>query len=125
MSNTRIIKKYPNRRLYDTDESRYITLADIRTLVLNRVDFAVIDKKTDENITRCILLQVIFEQEQNGEAIMSESFLSQVIRIYGNADAMEMAAYLEGNLTQFMAQQNGFSHDLPNINNEQAAPKSP
>ena len=98
MSTIRIIKKYPNRRLYDTDESRYITLADIRNLVLRQVKFAVIDQKADKNITRCILLQVICEQEQNGEAIMSESFLSQVVRVYGNADAIQMADHLEDSL---------------------------
>jgi len=108
MSNTRIIKKYPNRRLYDTDESRYITLTDIRDLVRKRVNFAVIDKKTDANITCCVLLQVICEQEQNGEAIMSEGFLSQVVRVYGNADAAQMADHLEGSLIQFMAQQDSF-----------------
>jgi polyhydroxyalkanoate synthesis repressor PhaR len=63
MSNPRVIKKYPNRRLYDTEESRYITLADIKDLVMNKVDFEVIDKKSGEDITRTILLQVISEQE--------------------------------------------------------------
>ena len=125
MSNTRIIKKYPNRRLYDTDESRYITLTDIRDLVRKRVNFAVIDKKTDANITCCILLQVICEQEQNGEAIMSEGFLSQVVRVYGNADATQMADHLEGSLIQFMAQQNSFSHESTDVNYEQGAPKTP
>ena len=125
MSTTRIIKKYPNRRLYDTDESRYITLADIRDLVRKRVNFAVIDKKTDANITCCILLQVICEQEQNGEAIMSEGFLSQVVRVYGNADATQMANHLEGSLIQFMAQQDSLSHESTSGNYEQVAPKIP
>jgi len=125
MSTTRIIKKYPNRRLYDTDESRYITLADIRDLVRKRVSFAVIDKKTGANITCCILLQVICEQEQNGEAIMSEGFLSQVVRVYGNADATQMADHLERSLIQFMAQQNSFSHESTDVNYEQVAPKTP
>ena len=116
MSTTRIIKKYPNRRLYDTDESRYITLADIRDLVTNRVNFTVIDKKTDANITCCILLQVICEQEQNGEAILSEGFLSQVVRVYGNADALQMAGHLEDSLIRFMARKNGFSSEPSDIN---------
>ncbi|HLF10324.1 MAG TPA: polyhydroxyalkanoate synthesis regulator DNA-binding domain-containing protein [Gammaproteobacteria bacterium] len=80
MATVRIIKKYPNRRLYDTTESRYITLHDIRRLVLNDEPFEVIDKKTDESITRSILLQVIAEQEQRGPAVMSEDFLTQIIR---------------------------------------------
>jgi polyhydroxyalkanoate synthesis repressor PhaR len=125
MSTIRIIKKYPNRRLYDTDESRYITLADIRNLVLRQVKFAVIDQKADKNITRCILLQVICEQEQNGEAIMSESFLSQVVRVYGNADAIQMADHLEDSLGRFMTQQNNFVQDSSDIDNEQLAPKTP
>ena len=83
MSTARIIKKYPNRRLYDTEESRYITLADVKDLVVNKNEFVVIDKKSGDDITRTILLQVISEQEQQGEAIMSRDFLSQVIRSYG------------------------------------------
>ena len=83
MSEPRTIKKYPNRRLYDTVESRYITLADIRRLVLERIEFVVIDKKSQSDITRSILLQVIAEQEHDGEPLMSRDFLSQVIRSYG------------------------------------------
>jgi polyhydroxyalkanoate synthesis repressor PhaR len=95
MSETRIIKKYPNRRLYDTVESRYITLADIRRLVVERVDFHVVDKKSQQDITRSILLQVIAEQEQRGEPLLSREFLSQVIRSYGgNAQAL-MSAQLD------------------------------
>ena len=85
MSEPRTIKKYPNRRLYDTVESRYITLADIRRLVIDRIDFVVMDKKTQEDITRSILLQVIAEQEHGGEPLMSRDFLSQIIRSYGGA----------------------------------------
>src|SRR5512132_3574696 len=77
----RIIRKYPNRRLYDTVESRYVTLADIRRLVVERIDFVVLDRKTQQDITRSILLQVIAEQEGGGtESLMSRDFLSQVIR---------------------------------------------
>jgi polyhydroxyalkanoate synthesis repressor PhaR len=105
MSSTRVIKKYPNRRLYDTEESRYITLADIKNLVMNKVDFEVIDKKSGENITRTILLQVISEHEQQGEAIMSEDFLAQIIRAYGSVVPDFMANYLEKSLSLFMQQQ--------------------
>ena len=87
MSEPRTIKKYPNRRLYDTVESRYITLADIRRLVIERIDFVVIDKKSQGDITRSILLQVIAEQEHGGEPLMSRDFLSQVIRSYGGTHA--------------------------------------
>lgn len=105
MSTARIIKKYPNRRLYDTEDSRYITLADVRDLVLNKTEFVVIDKKSGDDITRPILLQVISEQEQHGEAIMSEDFLSQVIRSYGKVVPSFMEHYLEQSMNLFITQQ--------------------
>ncbi len=105
MSGTRIIKKYPNRRLYDTEESRYITLADVRRLVLDKVDFTVIDKKSGDDITRSILLQVISEQEQQGEPIMSQDFLSQIIRAYSGAMPNFVSTYLEQSLKLFLTQQ--------------------
>lgn len=101
----RIIKKYPNRRLYDTEESHYITLADIRDLVLNRVAFTVIDKKSGDDITRPVLLQVISEQEQHDGAVMSQDFLSQVIRSYGNVMPGFMSRYLEQSMHLFMTRQ--------------------
>ncbi len=105
MSEPRVIKKYPNRRLYDTVESRYITLADIRRLVTDKVDFLVIDKKTQEDITRSILLQVIAEQEHTGDPMMSQDFLSQVIRSYGGTMQNMVGDYLEQSLSMFTAQQ--------------------
>jgi polyhydroxyalkanoate synthesis repressor PhaR len=101
MSEPRTIKKYPNRRLYDTVESRYITLADIRRLVIERIDFVVIDKKSQDDITRSILLQVIAEQEHAGEPLMSRDFLSQVIRSYGAGVRTAMGSYLEPSLQLF------------------------
>jgi polyhydroxyalkanoate synthesis repressor PhaR len=100
----RVIKKYPNRRLYDTVESRYITLSDIRHLVMEKAEFVVIDKKTNEDITRSILLQVIAEQE-HGEPMMSQDFLSQVIRSYGGAMQNFVGSYLENSLKLFANQQ--------------------
>ena len=105
MSTARVIKKYPNRRLYDTEESRYITLADVKDLVVKKVDFVVVDKKSGDDITRSILLQVISEQEQQGEAIMSQDFLSQLIRSYGKVVPGFMANYLEQSTKVFMVQQ--------------------
>ena len=105
MSEPRIIKKYPNRRLYDTEESRYITLADIRRLVVEKIDFVVVDKKSGKDITRSIMLQVISEQEQSGEPIMSRDFLSQIIRSYGGAMQGMVGGYLEQSLRLFMSQQ--------------------
>ncbi len=105
MSEPRIIKKYPNRRLYDTEDSRYITLADIRRLVLEKIEFVVIDKNSQQDITRNILLQVISEQEQEGEPIMSRDFLSQIIRSYGGTMQSVVSSYLEQSLKLFMTQQ--------------------
>ncbi len=105
MPEPRVIKKYPNRRLYDTDESRYITLADVRDLVVDQVDFVVIDKKSGDDITRSILLQVISEQESNGEAVMSQDFLSQIIRSYGNVMPDFMTSYLEQSMRLLLRQQ--------------------
>ena len=106
MSTARIIKKYPNRRLYDTTESRYITLADIRDHVVNDIDFQVIDKRSGEDITRTILLQVINDQEQNGNAVMTAGFLSQIIRSYGKVAPGYIADYLEQSLKILAAEQN-------------------
>jgi polyhydroxyalkanoate synthesis repressor PhaR len=105
MNSARIIKKYPNRRLYDTDESCYITLADIKNLVKCKTDFVVIDKQSGDDITRSILLQVISEQEQQGEAIMSQDFLSQVIRSYGKSVPGFLAKYLEQSMKLILMQQ--------------------
>jgi polyhydroxyalkanoate synthesis repressor PhaR len=104
MSEPRTIKKYPNRRLYDTVESRYITLDDIRRLVLEGIDFVVVDKKTQGDITRSILLQVIAEQEHGGEPLMSRDFLSQMIRSYGGAMSGLVGSYLEQSLKVFATQ---------------------
>ena len=105
MNELRTIKKYPNRRLYDTVESRYITLSDIRKLVIERIEFVVIDKKSQEDITRSILLQVIAEQEHGVEPLMSRDFLSQVIRSYGGVTQGMIGSYLEQSLKLFASQQ--------------------
>lgn len=115
MSIARIIKKYPNRRLYDTEDSRYITLADVRDLVLKKTEFVVIDKKSGDDITRPILLQVISEQEQHGEAIMSEDFLSQVIRSYGKVVPSFMEHYLEQSMNLFITQQQNLRGQMKRV----------
>ncbi|MGH8634583.1 MAG: polyhydroxyalkanoate synthesis repressor PhaR, partial [Burkholderiales bacterium] len=81
----RIIKKYPNRRLYDTETSSYITLADVKKLVLEQAEFKVEDAKTREDLTRSILLQIILDEESAGAPMFSSDMLSQIIRFYGNA----------------------------------------
>ena len=118
MSEPRVIKKYPNRRLYDTVESRYITLADIRRLVMDKVDFVVIDKKSQDDITRSILLQVIAEQEHAGEPLMSQDFLSQVIRSYGGAMQNVVGSYLEQSLKMLSTQQQQIRDQLRGAGSE-------
>ena len=105
MSEPRVIKKYPNRRLYDTVESRYITLADVRRLVVERIEFVVVDKKNNADITRSILLQVIAEQEHLAEPILSQDFMVNVIRAYGTNVQGQVSSHLEQNLKQIMSQQ--------------------
>jgi polyhydroxyalkanoate synthesis repressor PhaR len=105
MSEPRVIKKYPNRRLYDTVESRYITLADIRRLVVETIEFVVVDKKNNVDITRSILLQVIAEQEHLADPILSQEFMVSVIRSYGTPMQGQVSPYLESSLKQLVGQQ--------------------
>jgi polyhydroxyalkanoate synthesis repressor PhaR len=101
----RIIKKYPNRRLYDTETSCYITLADVKKLVLDQVAFKVEDAKSHEDLTRSILLQIILEEETAGTPMFSSDMLSQIIRFYGNAMQGMMGSYLEKNIHTFIEMQ--------------------
>jgi polyhydroxyalkanoate synthesis repressor PhaR len=98
----RLIKKYPNRRLYDTQTSTYITLADVKQLVLDHENFQVVDAKSGEDLTRPILLQIILEEEAGGVPMFSAVMLSQIIRFYGNAMQGMMGSYLEKNIQAFI-----------------------
>lgn len=98
----RIIKKYPNRRLYDTETSSYITLSEVKALVMNRESFEVRDVKTGEDITRSILLQIILEEEANGSPMFSASVLESLIRFYGHAMQGFLGGYLEKNIQSLM-----------------------
>jgi polyhydroxyalkanoate synthesis repressor PhaR len=102
----RILKKYPNRRLYDTQLSTYITLADVKAMVLTGEHFEVRDAKTGEDLTRSILLQIILEEETGGVPIFSAQMLAQIIRFYGHAMQGMMGSYLEKNLQTFTDIQN-------------------
>jgi len=94
----RVIKKYPNRRLYDTETSSYITLAEVKQLVMNKAAFVVRDAKTGDDLTRSILLQVILEEEAGGAPMFSEQVLASIIRFYGQAMQSYMGPYLEKNI---------------------------
>ncbi len=104
----RIIKKYPNRRLYDTEVSKYITLEDVKNLVLDGTSFIVKDVKSEEDLTRSILLQIISEQEHNGEPLLCTESLTQLIRFYGNAYQSVFSDYLEQSLNIFTTQHKDF-----------------
>ena len=99
---TRLIKKYPNRRLYDTATSSYITLADVKQLVLDSIVFKVVDAKSEQDLTRSILLQIILEEEGSGAPMFSSEMLCQIIRFYGDALQDMMGKYLEKNIHTFM-----------------------
>jgi polyhydroxyalkanoate synthesis repressor PhaR len=111
----RVIKKYPNRRLYDTRISSYITLEEVRQLVLAGENFEVRDARTDEDLTRSVLLQIIAEHEQHGQPIFSTGLLSQIIRFYGDAMQGFVGGYLENSLKIFMDQQHKFRAQLDNL----------
>ena len=97
----RIIKKYPNRRLYDTATSSYITITDIKALVLGQIEFRVVDARSNADLTRCTLLQIILEEENCGAPLFSCDTLAQVIRFYGHAMQGQMCNYLEQHIKTF------------------------
>jgi polyhydroxyalkanoate synthesis repressor PhaR len=101
----RLIKKYPNRRLYDTKTSSYITLADVKQMVQKQEEFQVVDAKSNDDLTRQILLQIILEEESAGMPMFSSDLLSQMIRSYGSAMQGFMGSYLEKNLEGFQQMQ--------------------
>lgn len=111
----RIIKKYPNRRLYDTEVSRYITLEEVRQLVMENVKFRVQDKNTHEDITRSILLQVISEQEEGGDPIFTAELLTRIIRFYGDPMQASITRYLELSLQLFVQKQHQFGEQLKQL----------
>ena len=109
---TRIIKKYPNRRLYDTEISSYITLEEVRQLVLDGENFEVRDAKSGEDLTRSVLLQIIAEHEEHGQPMLSPQLLAQIIRFYGDSLQGMMGPYLERSMQVFLEQQQQFRNQL-------------
>lgn len=112
---TRLIKKYPNRRLYDTEVSRYITVADVRDLVMRGVDFKVVDANSSADITRPTLLQIIMEQEAGGEPLFTADILSKMIRFYGDSVQGVFSTYLEKSLELFVEQQAQLQRQVRNM----------
>ena len=114
----RVIKKYPNRRLYDTDTSTYITLAQVKQLVMNSEVFVVRDAKTSEDLTRSILLQIILEEEANGSPMFTPEVLSSIIRFYGHAMQGFMGGYLEKSIQTLVDVQSRFTEQAGNLSPE-------
>jgi polyhydroxyalkanoate synthesis repressor PhaR len=115
MAQVRVIKKYPNRRLYDTEISSYITLEEVRQLVIDGEEFEVRDAKTGVDLTRSVLLQIIAEHEDSGQPMFTTRLLSQVIRFYGDSMQGFMGSYLEKSLQIFLDQQGKFRSQLNSI----------
>ena len=111
----RLIKKYPNRRLYDTKTSSYITLVDVKQMVVKQEDFQVIDAKSGDDLTRQILLQIILEEESAGVPMFSSDLLSQMIRSYGSAMQGFMGTYLEKNVEAFQQLQKALQEQSQRI----------
>jgi polyhydroxyalkanoate synthesis repressor PhaR len=112
MSDIRVIKKYPNRRLYDTEISSYITIEDVRQLIMDGESFEVRDAKSGEDLTRQVLLQIITEHEQTGQPMLSTQLLSQLIRFYGDSLQGFMGNYLERSMLSFLEQQQQFRQQM-------------
>ncbi|TAK91968.1 MAG: polyhydroxyalkanoate synthesis repressor PhaR [Burkholderiaceae bacterium] len=126
MAAKRTIKKYPNRRLYDTQTSAYITLHDVKALVLGQEEFVVVDAKSNEDLTRSILLQIILEEEGGeGVPMFSSDMLTHIIRFYGHAMQGMMGSYLEKNIQAFMDIQNTVQEQSKSLmgNNAMANPE--
>jgi polyhydroxyalkanoate synthesis repressor PhaR len=115
MAAPRIIKKYPNRRLYDTETSAYITLAEVKELVLEYKEFQVQDAKTGEDLTRAILLQIILEEESGGVPMFSTTMLANIIRYYGHAMQGLMGSYLERSIGAFHEAQKRFQEQAQHL----------
>jgi polyhydroxyalkanoate synthesis repressor PhaR len=115
MSDERLIKKYANRRLYDSSQSRHITLSDIRALIVKGEKIKVVEDRTGHDITRHILLQVIAEQEQFGRPILSTKVLEAIIRFYGNAMQGFLAGFLERSIEIFLNQQEALQSQISRI----------
>ncbi len=123
MPSPRIIKKYPNRRLYDTETSTYITLVEVKDLVLGYKDFQVQDAKTGDDLTRAILLQIILEEESGGVPMFSTDMLANIIRYYGHAMQGLMGSYLERSIFAFHEAQKRFQDQAQSLYGE--LPKMP
>jgi polyhydroxyalkanoate synthesis repressor PhaR len=119
----RVLKKYPNRRLYDTRSSGYITLADVKQMVLGGEHFVVRDAKTGDDLTRSILLQIILEEESGGVPMFTTQMLGQIIRFYGHTMQGLMGSYLEKNIQAFIDMQSRLAEQSPALGGASFSPE--
>ena len=116
MTDIRIIKKYANRRLYDTEASKHVTLSNIREMIVDGIDIQIVEDTTGDDITRALLLQIIVEQEQSGvQPILTELLLAQLIRFYGNPMQGMMAEYLQKSVSTFVNQQRSVQSQMQDM----------
>lgn len=112
MSHKRIIKKYANRRLYDTEDSRYVTLKDIKNIIAVGVDVSIIDDTNNQDITRAMLLQIVSEQELGGTPLLNEAVLNQLIRFYGHPMQDMMSGFIANSIKTFITQQEAMQEQM-------------
>jgi polyhydroxyalkanoate synthesis repressor PhaR len=112
MKHKRVIKKYANRRLYDTEESRYVTLKDIKNIIALGVDVSIIDDTKDVDITRPLLLQIVSEQELGGTPLLNEAVLNQLIRFYGHPMQNMMSGFIANSIKTFISQQEAMQEQM-------------
>ncbi|MCL4164190.1 UNVERIFIED_CONTAM: hypothetical protein GTU68_054734, partial [Idotea baltica] len=117
VSHTRVIKKYANRRLYDTVDSKHVTLSDIKDLIVGGNDVQIIDDTNGADITRPLLLQIITDQEQLGRPLLNEALLAQLIRFYGNPMQHVMGDYLQKSVDTFVGQQRTIQSQMQELIN--------
>lgn len=115
MTTNRLVKKYPNRRLYDTEESRYITLSEVKDLVMHAIPFRVVDSQSEADITRAILLQIIMEQEASGPPLFTAAMLERFIRFYGDSTQAAFTTFLDQSLGLFVKQQSMFTEQMQGV----------
>lgn len=114
----RILKKYPNRRLYDTQQSEYVTLDDVRKMILNKDPVKVVDSKTGKDLTRSVLLQIIGEQEAEGhEPLLTNRVLEQIVRFYGDSMQSVLSRYIEQSIMTFLEQQELYQRRMREVLN--------
>ena len=118
----RAFKKYPNRRLYDIEESRYVTVEDIRGIILNGESISVVDSKTEKDLTRSVLMQIIYEQESEGhEPILTNRVLEQLIRFYGDAMQNVFGRYIEQSVMTFLEQHDHYRRNVRDLGSDPLA----